>query len=45
MTDKIVKPKQEQRKLTFWENFLLSGIAAALSKTAAAPIERVKLLI
>jgi solute carrier family 25 (adenine nucleotide translocator) protein 4/5/6/31 len=41
----IVKPKQEQRKLNFWENFLLSGIAAALSKTAAAPIERVKLLI
>jgi len=27
------------------ENFLLSGAAAAVSKTAAAPIERVKLLV
>ena len=27
------------------ENFVLSGIAAAVSKTSAAPIERVKLLI
>jgi len=34
-----------QRKLTFIENFGLSGIAAVISKTAAAPIERIKLLI
>jgi solute carrier family 25 (adenine nucleotide translocator) protein 4/5/6/31 len=27
------------------ENFMLSGVAAAVSKTAAAPIERVKLLV
>ena len=27
------------------ENFALSGIAAVVSKTAAAPIERVKLLV
>ena len=33
------------RKLNFAENFLLSGIAAGISKTAAAPIERVKLLV
>lgn len=32
-------------KLGFAENFLLSGVAAAVSKTAAAPIERVKLLV
>merc|ERR1712061_55422 len=32
-------------KLGFVENFLLSGIAAGISKTAAAPIERVKLLV
>jgi len=32
-------------KLTFAENFGLSGVAAVVSKTAAAPIERVKLLI
>eukprot|EP00468_Gymnochlora_sp_CCMP2014_P011018 CAMPEP_0167755258 /NCGR_PEP_ID=MMETSP0110_2-20121227/8723_1 /TAXON_ID=629695 /ORGANISM="Gymnochlora sp., Strain CCMP2014" /LENGTH=305 /DNA_ID=CAMNT_0007641223 /DNA_START=213 /DNA_END=1130 /DNA_ORIENTATION=+ len=32
-------------KLTFGENFMLSGVAAVTSKTAAAPIERVKLLI
>ena len=27
------------------ENFALSGVAAVVSKTAAAPIERVKLLV
>lgn len=37
--------KQAPKKLSFVENFLLSGTAAAISKTAAAPIERVKLLI
>jgi len=34
-----------QKKLGFAENFMLSGIAAGISKTAAAPIERVKLLV
>lgn len=34
-----------QRKLGFLENFMLSGVAAGVSKTAAAPIERVKLLV
>ena len=33
------------KTLTFSENFTLTGIAACLSKTTAAPIERVKLLI
>jgi len=33
------------QKLGFVENFLLSGAAAVISKTAAAPIERVKLLV
>jgi len=33
------------QKLGFVENFMLSGIAAGVSKTAAAPIERVKLLV
>ena len=32
-------------KLGFFENFMLSGVAAGVSKTAAAPIERVKLLV
>lgn len=32
-------------KIGFAENFMLSGVAAAVSKTAAAPIERVKLLV
>jgi len=32
-------------KLSFLENFLLSGAAAVASKTVAAPIERVKLLV
>ena len=35
----------EARKLTFGENLALGGIAAVVSKTAAAPLERVKLLI
>ena len=37
--------QQQQSKLGFSENFFLSGTAAALSKTSAAPIERVKLLL
>jgi len=32
-------------KLSFVENFALSGVAAVISKTAAAPIERVKLMV
>lgn len=36
------KPKV---KLSFGENFLLSGVAAVTSKTVAAPIERVKLMV
>jgi solute carrier family 25 (adenine nucleotide translocator) protein 4/5/6/31 len=35
----------DSKKLGFMENFMLSGVAAAVSKTAAAPIERVKLLV
>merc|ERR1711976_936071 len=34
-----------KKKLGFGENFALSGAAAVISKTAAAPIERVKLLV
>jgi len=37
--------KMGKQKLGFAENFMLSGVAAAVSKTAAAPIERVKLLV
>jgi len=33
------------KKLGFMENFMLSGVAAGVSKTCAAPIERVKLLV
>lgn len=33
------------KELSFVENFLLSGGAAIISKTASAPIERVKLLV
>jgi len=32
-------------KLNFFEDFMLAGVAAGVSKTAAAPIERVKLLV
>jgi len=34
-----------EKRLHFVENFGLSGAAAIISKTAAAPIERVKLLV
>jgi len=33
------------QKLGFFEDFMLAGVAAGVSKTAAAPIERVKLLV
>jgi solute carrier family 25 (adenine nucleotide translocator) protein 4/5/6/31 len=36
-------PKQNQR--SFASDFLIGGISAAVSKTAVAPIERVKLLL
>lgn len=39
------KVSASQKKLGFAENFALSGAAAIISKTAAAPIERVKLLV
>jgi len=35
----------DKKKLGFFESFMLSGVAAGVSKTAAAPIERVKLLV
>jgi len=35
----------KDQKLGFVENFALSGAAAVISKTAAAPIERIKLLV
>ena len=45
MAESKVISKAPAKKLSFIENFMLSGIAAAVSKTAAAPIERIKLLI
>jgi len=36
---------QKKPTLGFVENFALSGAAAVISKTAAAPIERIKLLV
>jgi len=41
----ITSAKAKSTNLGFSENFLLSGSAAAVSKTSAAPIERVKLLL
>lgn len=37
--------KKKGPKLGFYEDFLLGGVAAGISKTAAAPIERIKLLV
>jgi len=39
------KSKSKQQALNPVENFALSGVAAVISKTVAAPIERVKLMI
>lgn len=33
------------KQSNFWQDFLMGGISAAISKTAAAPIERVKLIL
>lgn len=35
----------EQKKKSFMTDFLIGGVSAAVSKTAVAPIERVKLLL
>merc|ERR1740137_131285 len=35
----------DNKKLGFAENFMLAGVAAGVSKTFAAPIERIKLLV
>lgn len=37
--------KKKVQKVGFYEDFLLGGVAAGISKTVAAPIERVKLLV
>lgn len=37
--------KKKTPKLGFYEEFLIGGVSAGISKTCAAPIERVKLLI
>lgn len=34
-----------KQKIGFYEDFMLGGVAAGISKTAAAPIERVKLMV
>jgi len=35
----------DANKIGFIENFMLAGVAAGISKTVAAPIERIKLLV
>ncbi|CAO2813136.1 unnamed protein product [Amaranthus hypochondriacus] len=41
----FVPAAAEKPQKNFWVDFLMGGVSAAVSKTAAAPIERVKLLI
>ncbi|GMH12615.1 hypothetical protein Nepgr_014456 [Nepenthes gracilis] len=41
----LVQAPAEKEKGNFLVDFLMGGVSAAVSKTAAAPIERVKLLI
>lgn len=40
-----VKAKKGKDPMSFAKDFLAGGISAAVSKTAVAPIERVKLLL
>ena len=42
MADAVRKPKDFK---AFMTDFLMGGVSAAVAKTAAAPIERVKLLV
>jgi len=42
---KAEAPRASRPKLGFYEDFLIGGVAAGVSKTGAAPIERVKLLV
>jgi solute carrier family 25 (adenine nucleotide translocator) protein 4/5/6/31 len=37
--------KKEEKWVKFFKDFMVGGISAAVSKTAVAPIERVKLLL
>ncbi|KAK3446076.1 hypothetical protein EUGRSUZ_A01833 [Eucalyptus grandis] len=41
----LLSPPAEKKVSTFLEDFLMGAVSAAVSKLAAAPIERVKLLI
>lgn len=41
----VVQAPSEKAAASFGIDFLMGGVSAAISKTAAAPIERVKLLI
>lgn len=42
----VVPAKSPAKKQSnFWQDFLMGGLSAAISKTAAAPIERVKLIL
>jgi len=45
MADKKNQPQKKNDATTFIIDFLMGGVSAAVSKTVAAPIERVKLLI
>lgn len=42
---KSIHPTMSDGVISFMKDFLAGGIAAAISKTAVAPIERVKLLL
>lgn len=42
---KVVESKKDTSALGFIKDFTAGGVAAAVSKTAVAPIERVKLLL
>ncbi|KAJ7541365.1 hypothetical protein O6H91_10G056500 [Diphasiastrum complanatum] len=45
LTNRIIVNSPSEREKSFSVNFVMGGVAAAISKTAAAPIERVKLLL
>jgi solute carrier family 25 (adenine nucleotide translocator) protein 4/5/6/31 len=45
MSDAAAPVKKDSPNVVFIKDFLRGGVVAAVSKTAVAPIERVKLLL
>jgi solute carrier family 25 (adenine nucleotide translocator) protein 4/5/6/31 len=45
MSAPVIQQKKPKDAKAFLTDFLMGGVSAAVAKTAAAPIERIKLLV